>query len=66
MADINQVAQDAASKASEAVNEAAAQSNAVVQEKGPEAVSFIQKYWMYGVGLLALLAAVHFVFGVNL
>jgi hypothetical protein len=59
MADVKD---EVAAKADEAQKAA----NAAVQEKGPGVVLFIQNYWYYGAALIALLALLHFGFGVNL
>jgi hypothetical protein len=57
---------DLKDEASAKVDEAQKAANNAVQEKGPGVVLFIQNYWYYGVAALALLALLHFGFGVNL
>jgi len=62
MVDVNDAAKQAEAKAAEV----SAAANAQVQAQGPGVVAFIKTYYPYALGLLALLAVLHFGFGVNL
>lgn len=55
--DVNQEVNQAKDAVTKTATDASNASNAFVQDKGPEAVSFIHKYWYVWVGLIAVCVA---------